>query len=107
MNGQYGGQGTFRAIDDSTSFHSDLSRGSSGTFGSRDELRRENLPPSLRSSSSRLVIYHAPYESVRSHNSSLDGITNDFAELHVDYTGQPSNRRQSMPVSGLVIVQET
>ncbi|KAI0723395.1 hypothetical protein C8Q76DRAFT_855651 [Earliella scabrosa] len=93
-NGQYGGRGTFVPIgsgDSASSSLTDLSRFSS--LGSRDEIRRENLPPSLRSSNSRLDIYVAPYETTRSHNSSVDGILNDFAELRVDQ----GNRRQSMP----------
>ncbi|KAI0773948.1 hypothetical protein C8Q74DRAFT_1368473 [Fomes fomentarius] len=93
-NGQYGGRGTFVPIGDSPSASAtDLSRYSS--LNSRDEIRRENLPPSLRSSNSRLDIYVAPYETTRSVNSNLsaDGILNDFAELRVDQ----GNRRQSMP----------
>ncbi|RPD61943.1 hypothetical protein L226DRAFT_613288 [Lentinus tigrinus ALCF2SS1-7] len=91
-NGQYGGRGTFVPIGDSTSSSlTDLSR--VGSTGSRDDIRRENLPPSLRSSNSRLDIYVAPYETTRSHNSSVDGVMNDFAELRVDQ----GNRRQSMP----------
>ncbi len=76
----------------------DLSR--FGSLSSRDEIRRENLPPSLRSSNSRLDIYVAPYETTRSVNSNMsaDGILNDFAELRVDQ----GNRRQSMPVRGFI-----
>ncbi|KAI0676851.1 hypothetical protein C8Q78DRAFT_1065553 [Trametes maxima] len=99
-NGQYGGRGTFVPTGDSAS--SSLSDVNSYSVSSRlsasstrEEIRRENLPPSLRSSSSRLDIYVAPYESTRSHNSSVDGIANDFAELHVE---PGTNRRQSMPV---------
>ncbi|TFK93847.1 hypothetical protein K466DRAFT_561411 [Polyporus arcularius HHB13444] len=91
-NGQYGGRGTFVPIGDSASSSlTDLTR--MGSASSRDEIRRENLPPSLRSSNSRLDIYVAPYETTRSHNSSVDGMMNDFAELRVDQ----GNRRQSMP----------
>ncbi|KAI0721888.1 hypothetical protein C8T65DRAFT_629555 [Cerioporus squamosus] len=94
-NGQYGGRGTFVPIGDSASSSlTDLTR--VGSTGSRDEIRRENLPPSLRSSNSRLDIYVAPYETTRSHNSSVDGMLNDFAELRVDQ----GNRRQSMPAQG-------
>ncbi|KAI0650007.1 hypothetical protein C8Q79DRAFT_360368 [Trametes meyenii] len=98
-NGQYGGRGTFVPAGDSAS--SSLSDANSYSVSSRlsasstrEEIRRENLPPSLRSSSSRLDIYVAPYESTRSHNSSVDGIVNDFAELRVE---PGVNRRQSMP----------
>ncbi|KAI0356651.1 hypothetical protein OH77DRAFT_1452642 [Trametes cingulata] len=96
-NGQYGGRGTFVPIGESASSSlSDLDRYSvsSRLSASSAEIRRENLPPSLRSSNSRLDIYVAPYESTRSHNSSVDGIVNDFAELRVEPGG---NRRQSMP----------
>ncbi|PIL36761.1 hypothetical protein GSI_00450 [Ganoderma sinense ZZ0214-1] len=92
-NGQYGGRGTFVPLGESASSSlSDLSR--YGSTGSRDEIRRENLPPSLRSSNSRLDIYVAPYESTRSHSSSVDGVVNEFAELNVNH----GNRRLSMPV---------
>ncbi|KAI0637795.1 hypothetical protein C8Q77DRAFT_389385 [Trametes polyzona] len=96
-NGQYGGRGTFMPIGDSASSSlSDLDRYSvsSRLSASSSEIRRENLPPSLRSSNSRLDIYVAPYESTRSHNSSVDGMMNEFAELRVE---PGSNRRQSMP----------
>ncbi|KAI0771854.1 hypothetical protein BD413DRAFT_46779 [Trametes elegans] len=98
-NGQYGGRGTFVPIGDSASSSlTDLDRYSVSSrlsaSSTRDEIRRENLPPSLRSSNSRLDIYVAPYESTRSHNSSVDGVVNEFAELRVDGGG---NRRQSMP----------
>ncbi|KAH9943059.1 uncharacterized protein BXZ73DRAFT_87490 [Epithele typhae] len=95
-NAQYGGSGTFVPLGESGSAgssYTDLSRmtssASTSTTGSRD-----TLPPSLRSASSQLNVYHAPYESVRSHNSSIDGITNEFAELQVQPGG---HRRQSMP----------
>ncbi|KAJ8501441.1 hypothetical protein ONZ51_g604 [Trametes cubensis] len=98
-NGQYGGRGTFVPIGESASsslteldHYSVSSRLSASS--TREDIRRENLPPSLRSSSSRLDIYVAPYESTRSHNSSVDGIVNEFAELRVEQGG---NRRQSMP----------
>ncbi|KAI0829437.1 hypothetical protein BC628DRAFT_1136464 [Trametes gibbosa] len=97
-NGQYGGRGTFTPIGDSTSSSlNDLDHYSvsSRLSASSSDIRRENLPPSLRSSSSRLDIYVAPYESTRSHNSSVDGVVNEFAELRMEPTG---NRRQSMPV---------
>ena len=93
MNGQYGGRGTFVPLGDSASSSlTDLSK--MGSTSSRDEIRRENLPPSLRSSNSRLDIYVAPYETTRSHNSSVDGIASEFAELNVNH----GNRRLSMPV---------
>ncbi|TBU32129.1 hypothetical protein BD311DRAFT_862948 [Dichomitus squalens] len=92
-NGQYGGRGTFVPLGESASSSlTDLSR--YGSTNSRDEIRRENLPPSLRSSNSRLDIYVAPYETTRSHSSSVDGIASEFAELSVNH----GNRRLSMPV---------
>ncbi|KAI0751345.1 hypothetical protein C8Q80DRAFT_568959 [Daedaleopsis nitida] len=102
MNGQYGGRGTFVPIGESSSSSStDLSRFSS--LSSRDDIRRENLPPSLRSSNSRLDIYVAPYETTRSHDSSVDGVLNDFAELRVDQ----GNRRLSMPVTSSYLPRPT
>ncbi|OSC99160.1 hypothetical protein PYCCODRAFT_1416311 [Trametes coccinea BRFM310] len=93
-NGQYGGRGTFVPIGDSASSSlSDMDRYSVSSRLSGSSMR-ENLPPSLRSASSRLDLYVAPYESTRSHNSSVDGIVNEFAELRVD---PGVNRRQSMP----------
>ncbi|KAI9001184.1 hypothetical protein BD414DRAFT_473885 [Trametes punicea] len=98
-NGQYGGRGTFVPIGDPASSsvgdtdHYSISSRLSGS-SMRDEIRRENLPPSLRSSTSRLDLYVAPYESTRSHDSSVDGIVNEFAELRVE---PGVNRRQSMP----------
>lgn len=61
--------------------------------------RPENLPPSLRDS--RPSIYAAPYESSSlSHNSSLDGFVNDFAELRVQSVDE---RRRSLPVCSMRI----
>ncbi|OCH88317.1 hypothetical protein OBBRIDRAFT_889196 [Obba rivulosa] len=100
-NKQYGGPGSFVPLSDSPAAHSELNGGSvssrlSSTSSSRDELRRENLPPSLRSSISmqRLDLYVPPYESMRSHSSSVDGVINDFAELGVT---DNEYRRQSLP----------
>ncbi|EMD40574.1 hypothetical protein CERSUDRAFT_121295, partial [Gelatoporia subvermispora B] len=101
---QYGGPGSFVPLSDSPA-HQEVNGGSvssrlSSTGSSRDELRLENLPPSLRSSSSvgRLDLYVPPYESMRSHTSSVDNITNDFAELGVADQG---HRRQSLPLQTL------
>lgn len=93
---QYGGPGQFVPAGESPPQHGlDVQEAirSMSTGSSRGEL---SVPPSLRSSSSRLDLYVPPYETSRSRHSMVDGMANDFAELNV---GQNTDRRVSFPVS--------
>ncbi|KAI0728711.1 hypothetical protein C8Q72DRAFT_916759 [Fomitopsis betulina] len=91
---QYGGPGQFVPAGESPPQHGlDVQEAirSMSTGNSRGEL---SVPPSLRSSSSRLDLYVPPYETSRSRHSMVDGMANDFAELNV---GQNTDRRVSFP----------
>ncbi|CAL1702222.1 unnamed protein product [Somion occarium] len=97
----YGGPGSFVPSGDSPP-PSDIRNGSSrlpSTAGS--DFSRDSIPSSLRVSSSaaKLDLYVPPYETSRSQqhipSSSVDMMTNEFAELGV----QNSHRRVSFPPS--------
>ncbi|KAH9853784.1 hypothetical protein C2E23DRAFT_727929 [Lenzites betulinus] len=97
-NGQYGGQGTFMPIGDSTSSSlNDLNdySVSSRFSASSSDRGRDNFPPSLRPRNSGPDMYVAPYESKAPRNSSVDGVVNEFAELRVESS---ENRLSRMPV---------
>ncbi|KAI0959752.1 hypothetical protein AcW1_004490 [Taiwanofungus camphoratus] len=98
---QYGGPGSFVPAGESPSHngfegHQVISRLPS-TNSMREELRPENIPLSLRSSSSlaKLDLYVPPYETARSHRSAagVDSTVNEFAELGIGDV----HRRQSFP----------
>lgn len=62
----------------------------------RNDLNRDQVPPSLRPSHSvaQLGLYVAPYETSRSRHSVADSLTSSFSELGIVDQG---SRRQSFP----------
>ncbi|OBZ76196.1 Ingression protein fic1 [Grifola frondosa] len=98
---QYGGPGSFVPSGESASSLSDVDGYSNSSHvpsasSTHENLRRENLPPSLRSSHSaaQIDLYVPPYETSRSRMSMVDSMTSEFAELGVNGS---RSRRQSFP----------
>ncbi|KAH9951756.1 hypothetical protein B0H21DRAFT_684854 [Amylocystis lapponica] len=95
---QYGGPGSFVPAGESTSSlnNGDVQQAITRLPSTSSlDVRRDHIPPSLRSSSSvaQLDLYVPPYETSRSH-SSVDSMANDFGEMVV---GNRRSRRQSLP----------
>lgn len=100
MQRQYGGPGSFVPTDESSSSINggELQQTSIARLPSTSstDMRFDNIPPSLRSSSSvaQLDLYVPPYETSRSY-SSVNSMANDFGEMSVV---KHRDRRQSLPV---------
>ncbi|GBE79289.1 predicted protein [Sparassis crispa] len=92
---QYGGPGSFVPTEESTEEVRHAISHLPSTSSFREELSRDSIPSSLRSSSSiaNLDLYVPAYESTRSHHS-VDSVVNEFAELGFS---DNVNRRQSFP----------